>query len=154
MLSDFGSILLFMIVGVLFVAIALFVSKLVRPHRPNTDKLSTYECGEEPIGDARIQFNNRFYIIGLMFLIFEVEILLLFPWAMVFQDLGWYAFSAMFVFVFLIFIGFIYELGKGHLKWDLPSPAVPEYVEGVGVVEKEIRNEDDEFDSDGGLTFK
>lgn len=154
MLSDFGSILLFMIVGVLFVAIALFVSKLVRPHRPNADKLSTYECGEEPIGDARIQFNNRFYIIGLMFLIFEVEILLLFPWAMVFQDLGWYAFSAMFVFVFLIFIGFIYELGKGHLKWDLPSPAVPEYVEGVGVVEKEIRTEDDEFESDGGLTFK
>lgn len=154
MLSDFGSILLFMIVGVLFVAIALFVSKLVRPHRPNADKLSTYECGEEPIGDARIQFNNRFYIIGLMFLIFEVEILLLFPWAMVFQDLGWYAFLAMFVFVFLIFIGFIYELGKGHLKWDLPSPAVPEYVEGVGVVEKEIRTEDDEFESDGGLTFK
>ncbi len=154
MLSDFGSILLFMIAGVLFVAIALFVSKLVRPHRPNADKLSTYECGEEPIGDARIQFNNRFYIIGLMFLIFEVEILLLFPWAMVFQDLGWYAFSAMFVFVFLIFIGFIYELGKGHLKWDLPSPAVPEYVEGVGVVERDIRTEDDEFESDGGLTFK
>ena len=154
MLSDFGNILLFLITGVLFVAIALFASKLVRPHRPNPDKLSTYECGEEPIGDARIQFNNRFYIIGLMFLIFEVEILLLFPWAMVFQDMGWYAFSAMFVFVFLIFIGFIYELGKGHLKWDLPSPAVPEYVEGVGVVETEIRTEEDEFESDGGLTFK
>ena len=153
MLTDFGNILLFMIHGVLFVTVALLVSKLVRPDRPNADKLSTYECGEEPIGDARIQFNNRFYIIGLMFLIFEVEILLLFPWVMVFQELGWYAFSAMFVFVFLIFIGFIYELGKGHLKWDLPSPAVPEYVEGVGVVEKEIWIDDEAYESDDAKTF-
>ena len=142
-----------MVHGVLFVTVALLASKLVRPDRPNADKLSTYECGEEPIGDARIQFNNRFYIIGLMFLIFEVEILLLFPWVMVFQELGWYAFSAMFVFVLLIFIGFIYELGKGHLKWDLPSPAVPEYVEGVGVVEKAIQFDEEAYESDGAKSF-
>ncbi len=154
MLSDFGNVLLFMLYGSLFVAVALFVAKLVRPHRPNADKLSTYECGEEPIGDARIQFNNRFYIIGLMFLIFEVEILLLFPWVMVFQDLGWYAFSAMLVFVSLIFIGFIYELGKGHLKWDLPSPAVPEYQEGVGVVEKDIYIDEESYETDSDQTFK
>ena len=145
MLSDFGNILLFLINGVLFVAIALFVAKLIRPNRPNAEKLSTYECGEDPIGDARVQFNNRFYIIGLMFLIFEVEILLLFPWVMVFGDYGWYAFGVMTVFVFLIFIGFIYELGKGHLKWDLPKPAVPQYVEGVGVVEGEPLEDDEDY---------
>ena len=135
MIADFGNILLFLIHGALFVALSLFVAKLIRPNRPNAGKLMTYECGEIPIGSARVQFNNRFYIIGLMFLIFEVEILLLFPWVMVFQDIGWFAFWAMFVFVFLIFIGFAYELGKGHLQWDIPRPVVPKYVEGVGVVD-------------------
>ncbi len=135
MISDFGYILLFFVTGAIFVGAALFVSRLIRPDRPNDTKLMTYECGEIPFGNARIQFNNRFYIIGLMFLIFEVEILLLFPWAVVFKEIGWFAFLAMFVFVFLIFIGFIYELGKGQLKWDIPMPRVPEYIEGVGVVE-------------------
>lgn len=135
MITSFGEILLFLIVGILFVAVALGVAKLIRPHRPNDEKLSTYECGEEPIGSARIQFNNRFYIIGLMFLIFEVEVLLLFPWAMVFKEVGWFAFWAMFVFVFLIFVGFAYELGKGNLKWDLPAPIQPRYVDKIGVVE-------------------
>src|SRR6056297_2969950 len=136
MLADFGYVLLFIATGAIFVGIALFVSSLIRPDRPNAAKLMTYECGEVPFGNARIQFNNRFYIIGLMFLIFEVEILLLFPWAVVFKDIGTFAFWAMFIFVFLIFIGFIYELGKGHLKWDLPKPVRPTFVDGVGVMEE------------------
>ncbi|MDZ7756952.1 NADH-quinone oxidoreductase subunit A [Rhodohalobacter sp.] len=136
MIEDFGYVLLFLVTGALFVGVALFVSKLIRPDRPNAEKLLTYECGEIPYGNARVQFNNRFYIIGLMFLIFEVEILLLFPWATVFKDVGWLAFWAMFIFVFLIFIGFIYELGKGQLKWDLPKPVRPTYVDGVGVMEE------------------
>jgi len=138
MLVDFSYVLLFIATGAIFVGIALFVSSLIRPDRPNAAKLMTYECGEVPFGNARIQFNNRFYIIGLMFLIFEVEILLLFPWAVVFKEVGVFALVAMFVFVFLIFIGFVYELGKGHLKWDIPVPKVPEYVEGVGVVSEDI----------------
>ncbi|MBD3616245.1 MAG: NADH-quinone oxidoreductase subunit A [Gracilimonas sp.] len=141
MITDFGYVLLFIVTGSLFVGVALFVAKLIRPHRPNEAKLMTYECGEIPFGDARIQFNNRFYIIGLMFLIFEVEILLLFPWAVVFKEIGWFAFLVMFVFVSLIFVGFIYELGKGQLKWDVPVPRVPRYVEGVGVVEFEDEKE-------------
>jgi NADH:ubiquinone oxidoreductase subunit 3 (subunit A) len=138
MIEDFGYVLLFMATGAIFVGVALLVSKMIRPDRPNDAKLMTYECGEVPFGSARVQFNNRFYIIGLMFLIFEVEILLLFPWAMVFKDIGWFAFIAMFIFVFLIFIGFVYELGKGHLKWEVPKPAVPMYVDGEGVVEAEL----------------
>jgi NADH:ubiquinone oxidoreductase subunit 3 (subunit A) len=136
MIENFGYVLLFLVTGALFVGVALFVSKLIRPDRPNAEKLLTYECGEIPFGNARVQFNNRFYIIGLMFLIFEVEILLLFPWATVFKDVGWLAFWAMFIFVSLIFIGFIYELGKGQLKWDIPRPIRPTYVEGVGVMEE------------------
>ncbi|MEX2604404.1 MAG: NADH-quinone oxidoreductase subunit A [Gracilimonas sp.] len=143
MITNFGYVLLFIITGALFVGVALFVAKLIRPDRPSEIKLMTYECGEIPFGDARIQFNNRFYIIGLMFLIFEVEILLLFPWAVVFKEIGWFAFLVMFVFVSLIFIGFIYELGKGQLKWDVPKPQIPRYVEGVGVVEfgDEVKDE-------------
>lgn len=135
MIEDFGNLLLFLTTGALFVGVALFVSKMIRPERPNREKLMIYECGEIPFGSARVQFNNRFYIIGLMFLIFEVEILLLFPWAMVFKEIGWFAFIAMFVFVFLIFIGFVYELGKGQLKWELPKPVHPAYIEGVGVID-------------------
>lgn len=142
MLTDFGYTLIFFLTGAIFVGVALFAAKLIRPDRPNEAKLMTYECGEIPFGTARIQFNNRFYIIGLMFLIFEVEILLLFPWAVVFKDIGWFAFAAMFVFVFLIFIGFIYELSKGALRWDIPKPVQPRYVEGVGVVEDEIDEEE------------
>lgn len=144
MLTNFSYILLFMVTGALFVGIALFVARLIRPNRPNDTKLMTYECGEVPVGSARVQFNNRFYVIGLMFLIFEVEILLLFPWAIVFKDIGMFAFLAMFVFVFLIFIGFIYELGKGQLTWDIPKPSLPEYVEGVGVVEGKLESENNE----------
>ncbi|WP_138429158.1 NADH-quinone oxidoreductase subunit A [Fodinibius saliphilus] len=141
MIAEFGNVFLFLLLGVLFVAVSLTAAKLLRPNRPNAEKLATYECGETPFGSARVQFNNRFYIIGLMFLIFEVEILLLFPWVMVFQEIGWFAFFAMLVFVFLIFIGFAYELGKGHLQWDIPKPLVPRYVEGVGVVEEEPEEE-------------
>ncbi len=134
MLSDYGFVLLFLINGVVFAGITLLVAWIIRPNRPSPGKLTTYECGEDPVGSAWIQFNNRFYVIALMFLIFEVEVVLLFPWATVFQDMGWYAFWAMIVFVSLIFVGFLYELGKGELHWDKPRPQVPRYVEGVGVV--------------------
>jgi NADH-quinone oxidoreductase subunit A len=140
MLPEFANILLFFIHGIVFVALSLLVAKLIRPSRPNDLKLSTYECGEETIGSARVQFNNRFYIIALMFLVFEVEVVLLFPWAVVYQDLGWYGFLAMLIFVSLIFIGFIYELGTGNLEWDKPEPKIPEYAEGVGVVEEKIND--------------
>ncbi len=134
MLADYGYVLLFVVNGAVFAGITLLVAWMLRPNRPSPEKLSTYECGEEPVGEAWIQFNNRFYVIALMFLIFEVEVVLLFPWATVFQSMGWYAFWAMIVFVSLIFVGFLYELGKGDLQWDKPQPVVPRYVEGVGVV--------------------
>ena len=134
MLADYGYVLLFLVNGVVFAGITLLVSWMLRPNRPDEEKLMTYECGEDPVGSAWIQFNNRFYVIALMFLIFEVEVVLLFPCATVYQDLWWYAFWAMIVFVSLIFVGFLYELGKGDLEWDKPQPEVPRYIDGVGVV--------------------
>lgn len=134
MLADYGFALLFIIIGAVFAGITLLVAWILRPDRPSPEKLTTYECGEDPVGSAWIQFNNRFYVIALMFLIFEVEVVLLFPWATVFQGMGWYAFWAMIVFVSLIFVGFLYELGKGDLEWDKPQPVIPRYVDGIGVV--------------------
>jgi NADH-quinone oxidoreductase subunit A len=134
MLAEYGYVLLFLVNGAVFAGITLLVAWMLRPNRPSPEKLSTYECGEDPVGSAWIQYNNRFYVIALMFLIFEVEVVLLFPWAVVFKSMGWYAFWAMIVFVSLIFVGFLYELGKGDLQWDKPQPVVPRYVEGIGVV--------------------
>jgi NADH-quinone oxidoreductase subunit A len=131
-LSEFGKILLFIIGGILFVVITLFVSKLIRPNRPNPEKLSTYESGEEPISAAWTQFNIRFYIIALIFLLFEVEIVFLFPWSIVFAkkelieqtngQWGWFALIEALIFILVLGIGLAYAWVNGHLDWVKPDP--------------------------------
>ncbi|HOK13938.1 MAG TPA: NADH-quinone oxidoreductase subunit A [Candidatus Kapabacteria bacterium] len=125
MVTEFGIILLFLIIGALFVGISIFAAALIRPHNPTPEKLTTYESGEEPIGSPWVQFNIRFYIIALAFLIFEVELVFLFPWAVVFKTLGWYAFIAMVVFVLILILGLAYDWAKGYLEWDKPKPYIP-----------------------------
>ncbi len=125
MLTDFGIILLFMIIGGVFVAIGIFASSIVRPSKPTKEKLSTYECGEEPIGTPWIRFNPRFYVVALVFLLFDVEVVFLFPWATVFKGLGWFAFIEMFVFVVILLAGLAYVWAKGDLEWDKPKPYIP-----------------------------
>ena len=137
MLNDFGRVLLFFLVGGAFVALGLIGAWIVRPHRPNPLKNATYECGETPIGGPWIRFNVRFYIIALIFIIFEVETIFLFPWAIVFKKLGMYAFVEMAVFLVILAVGFIYVWAKGDLDWDKPAPKVPTYQKGVGVVFQE-----------------
>ena len=131
MISGFGTILLFIIGAVLFLGIALFAGRLIRPNRPNEEKLTTYESGEDPVGVAWGQFNPRFYVIALVFLLFEVEIVFLFPWATIFdskplQDAtdggwGWLTFVEMMIFVGVLAIGLAYVWAKGHLNWDKPE---------------------------------
>lgn len=125
MLTDFGVILIFFIIGIVFVGAGFFVSALIRPQNPNPVKLSTYESGEEPIGSPWVQFNARFYIIALAFIIFDVELVLLFPWAVVFKQLGWFAFWAMAAFVSILVLGLVYDWAKGYLEWDKPLPVIP-----------------------------
>lgn len=125
MLTDFGIILIFIIIAVLFVAAGLITAALIRPSKPNPIKNSTYECGEEPIGGAWIKFNPRYYVLSLVFLIFDVELVLLFPWAVVYKDLGWFAFIAMTVFFFILVVGLAYDWAKGYLEWDKPNPYIP-----------------------------
>lgn len=131
-LSPFGEILLFIIGGAVFLLVTLLVSRLIRPSRPNPEKLSTYESGEEPVSAAWSQFNIRFYIIALIFLLFEVEIVFLFPWATVFakKELleqtggawGWFSMTEMLIFIVILALGLAYAWVNGHLNWIKPDP--------------------------------
>ena len=125
MLTEFGKILIFLILGALFVAGGMIGAWVLRPNRPYPGKLSTYECGEEPVGSAWVRFNIRFYVIALVFLIFEVEVVFLFPWALVYRQLGLFAFVEMAVFLFILIVGYAYVWVKGDLDWDKPKPEVP-----------------------------
>ncbi|TDE18218.1 NADH-quinone oxidoreductase subunit A [Dyadobacter psychrotolerans] len=136
MLTDFGYILLFIIAGIAFIGLMLTIAGFLRPSRPNEEKLSTYESGEDPSGNANIQFNVRFYVVALIFVLFEIELLFLFPWAVVFgnEDLiaqtngqwGWFALAEMTVFVGILVLGLAYAWAKGYLEWVRPQPQIPE----------------------------
>ncbi len=131
-LSEFGEVLIYIIGGIVFVMAMLFASKILRPTRPNAEKLSTYESGEEPISSAWTQFNVRFYVVALIFLLFEVEIVFLFPWATVFAskeliaETGglwkWFAFIEMLLFIFILALGLAYAWVHGFLDWIKPNP--------------------------------
>ena len=99
MLFDLGSVLMFMVTAMVIVGFTLLLAKAVRADNPNPEKLSGYECGEDPIGSSWVQFNIRFYVIALIFLIFEVEIVFLYPWAIVFKEMGFITFIEMMIFV-------------------------------------------------------
>ena len=117
MYRDFGTIFIFILMGIVLVYLPLLIQKLVAPNNPNPDKLATYECGEESEGSAWVQFNIRFYVIALIFLIFDVEVVFLFPWAMVFKDMGMLAFVEMGIFLLILIVGLAYVWKKGDLDW-------------------------------------
>lgn len=125
MLTDFGRVLLFFIIAGIFVTLGLVTAWIIRPKRPYSDKLTTYECGEDPVGSPWVKYNIRFYVVALIFLIFEVEILFLFPWALVYQQLGLFAFIEMVIFLVILFVGYAYVWVRGDLDWDKPEPEIP-----------------------------
>jgi NADH-quinone oxidoreductase subunit A len=126
MLSQFGQVFVFLIVGILFVVIAFIVVKLLAPDKPNKGRDEIYECGEEALGTPWIKFNIRYYVIALIFIIFDVEVIFLLPWAVVFKNLGMLAFLEMAVFLLILIVGFIYVIAKGDLQWDKPEPVIPQ----------------------------
>ncbi len=117
MLYQFATIMVFMCFAA-FVVLALnLVAWLLSPKDPNPLKATTYECGEIPFGQSWIQFNIRFYVIAIVFLIFDVEVALLFPWGVVFQKLGWLAFVEAFIFIVILLAGLAYLWREGDLDW-------------------------------------
>ncbi|MGE5820302.1 MAG: NADH-quinone oxidoreductase subunit A [Deltaproteobacteria bacterium] len=122
MLFDFANVLVFTAVGLGFVGITLLMGRLLRPSNPQERKLSTYECGEPAMGSAWVNFNIRFYIVALIFIIFEVEIAFVFPVAVVFRrwlesGQGVFAFIEILLFIGILFLGLVYAWAKGDLEW-------------------------------------
>ena len=136
MLTEFGKIFIFILLAVVFVPIIVYVAKLIRPARPTKEKLKIYECGENPEGTPWVKFNLRFYVIALIFLIFDVEVVLLFPWALTYQDFGFYGFMVGIIFLLILGLGMAYEWRKGDLEWERPKP-VPPTLDDVPPMENE-----------------
>ncbi|MEJ6980312.1 NADH-quinone oxidoreductase subunit A [Pedobacter sp. P351] len=133
-LTEFGKIFIFLIIGIVLVCATLFLSKLLALNKPTPLKLSSYECGEEPSGNSWVQFNSRFYVIALIFLLFDVEMIFIFPWTTVFAQKsliaasslwGWLTFTEMFIFVGILLIGLVYVWRKGDLDWIRPEQKLP-----------------------------
>jgi NADH-quinone oxidoreductase subunit A len=121
MLVDYFPVLLFIVLGAIFVPLNLLIGSLIRPRINEPDKYTPYECGEESEGHLFNQFNPRFYIIALIFVIFEVELVFLFPWAIRLRELGWYGFVTGFIFLVILLLSLVYEWGKGNLEWIMPQ---------------------------------
>ena len=118
MLGEYLPILLFLIVSTGIGIALLVIGNLLGPKRPSSEKLSPYECGFEAFEDARMRFDVRYYLIAILFIVFDLEIAFLFPWAVVFMELGAQAIVAMTIFLAILVVGFVYEWKKGALEWE------------------------------------
>ena len=122
MLENYFPILIFILVGAAIGVLPLIGTKvlsvLLGHDRPYPQKLSPYECGFEAFEDARMKFDVRYYLVAILFILFDLEIAFLFPWAIVLQEIGWFGFWGMMVFLGILVIGFIYEWKKGALDWE------------------------------------
>jgi NADH-quinone oxidoreductase subunit A len=118
MLAEYFPILLFIAVAVVIGIAPMALGKLLGPSRPDPEKLSPYECGFEAFEDARMKFDVRYYLVAILFILFDLEIAFLFPWATVINDIGFAGFLAMMLFLGILTVGFVYEWMKGALEWE------------------------------------
>jgi NADH-quinone oxidoreductase subunit A len=124
MLANYFPVLMFMLVGVAFGCAPLMIGKLLGPNRPDSEKLSPFECGFEPFEDARMKFDVRYYLIAILFILFDLEIAFLFPWATIFKEIvatesiRMFGFIEMLVFIGILAIGYAYAWAKGALDWE------------------------------------
>jgi NADH-quinone oxidoreductase subunit A len=122
MLENYFPILMFIFVGVAVGVVPLMLgsglTRLLGVHRPDSEKLSPYECGFEAFEDARMKFDVRYYLIAILFILFDLEIAFLFPWAVVLREIGFFGFMSMVVFLAILVVGFVYEWMKGALEWE------------------------------------
>lgn len=118
MLTNYLPILIFLGVGLVMGVAMLAIGYLLGPRRPDAEKQSPYECGFEAFEDARMKFDVRYYLVAILFIIFDLEIAFLFPWGVVLDTIGWPGFWAMMIFLGLLTVGFLYEWKKGALEWE------------------------------------
>ena len=117
-LSDYLSIIIFLALALMLSIGFIVVNYLSAPNNPDPEKLSAYECGFEAFDDSRMEFDVRFYLVAILFIIFDLEIAFLFPWAISLGNIGILGFTSMMIFLFILTIGFIYEWKKGALDWE------------------------------------
>jgi NADH-quinone oxidoreductase subunit A len=118
MLGEYFPILLFLLVGLAVGVVPVALGRVFGPHRPDPEKLSPYECGFEAFEDARMKFDVRYYLVAILFILFDLEIAFLFPWATVINDIGFFGFASMMLFLGILVVGFVYEWMKGALEWE------------------------------------
>jgi len=118
LISDYLPLVVFIAIATVVAGVLLVAPFIVAYKKPDAEKLSAYECGFNPFDDARMKFDVRFYLVSLLFIIFDLEIAFLFPWALAFHDIGAFGFWSMIVFLAVLTIGFVYEWNKGALEWD------------------------------------
>lgn len=117
-LAKFSPILLFIFIGLAFGVVTLVVSYFLQPRYPEPEKLSAYECGSEPFSDARMPFPVRYYIFAMLFVIFDIEVIFLYPWAVAFTKIGVIGLIEMLIFIALFLVAYVYAWKKGALEWD------------------------------------
>jgi len=117
-LKDYLSIVLFLIIALGLSVAFIVINFVLSPKKPDPEKLSAYECGFEPFDDSRMEFDVRFYLVAILFIIFDLEIAFLFPWAISLGNIGLLGFCSMMIFLFILTVGFIYEWKKGALDWE------------------------------------
>ncbi len=118
MLENYLPVLVFVVLGLGFGVGPILIGYLLGPHKPDAEKLSPYECGFEAFEDSRMKFDVRFYLVAILFIIFDLEIAFLFPWAIVLEEVGTFGLVAMAFFLAILVVGFIYEWKKGALEWE------------------------------------
>ena len=118
MLDNYLPIMIFIAIGIAIGVLPILAGFLLGPHKPDSEKLSPYECGFEAFEDTRMRFDVRYYLVAILFIIFDLEIAFLFPWAVVLDTIGLFGFVAMMIFLGILVIGFIYEWKKGALEWE------------------------------------
>jgi NADH-quinone oxidoreductase subunit A len=118
LISDYLPLVIFVLIGGLICSALLVAPFLVAYRNPDSEKLSAYECGFNPFDDARMKFDVRFYLVSLLFIIFDLEVAFLFPWTAAFRDIGHFGFWSMIIFLGVLTVGFVYEWKKGALEWD------------------------------------
>jgi NADH-quinone oxidoreductase subunit A len=118
MLAEYFPVLLFILVALAVGVVPVVLGSVLGPHRPDAAKLSPYECGFEPFEDARMKFDVRYYLVAILFILFDLEIAFLFPWAVVLNEIGWFGFVSMMLFLGILVVGFVYEWMKGALEWE------------------------------------
>ncbi|MBI3562217.1 MAG: NADH-quinone oxidoreductase subunit A [Gammaproteobacteria bacterium] len=118
MLENYLPVLLFMSVGLIIGVVMIALGFVLGPQRPDSEKLSAYECGFEAFEDSRMKFDVRYYLVAILFILFDLEIAFLFPWAVVLEKIGIFGWVAMLVFLAILVVGFIYEWKKGALEWE------------------------------------